>query len=202
MSPCSLRSPRGGALPGACIIALSLLSWACEARGDPKGETAGAAIEWVELVDNEAWLATPAERDPFAAHRPVSFSCEEFVGWSVGDMGELDVEMLACGYLALEQPALVDVPAGGNLELSLFHFDLSAPEASTAHLALVVGEDLIWERELDIPGGGLAAPSAVYLERIELERAIALGSPVYLHMHNHGQNSYVFVHLWAATGSP
>lgn len=161
-----------------------------------QNETEGD-FEAVAIVDNTKWQPTPASQDPWPEHRPVDFSCEEFFGWRVTPTGEVDVEMLDCGYLALQQPLGVDLAAGTELDVAMYHFDLAAPEAAQSHMALSFGDVVAWEKRVEIPGGGDFAPGRVFEERFVLESDVSAGTQVHLHMHNHGQNSYVFVFLRA-----
>ncbi len=105
--------------------------------------------------------------------------------------------MLTCGYLSLSQPTRYVVPAGSQMTVAAYHFDLAAPEAANAHLAVMAGSQVLWEQSVPIPGGEVFAPGAVYQESFVVEQEIRADQAITLHMHNHGQNSYVFVHLQA-----
>jgi len=186
-------------------IALSLLSLslACPGGGDDEGET-GAEGRWVDLVEAELWTPSATEDDPFADHRPDPVVCNESFGWRVEEsvLGPVvDIDTFDCNYLSLVQPSLEAIPIDASLEIDLYHFDLTAAEVAEAHLAMTLEGVVIWEKKITVPGAGGFAPGTSYVERFELPAAladgVAAGQPVNLHVHNHGQNTYVFVSLRA-----
>ena len=130
------------------------------------------------------------EDDPFAAHRPAEVDCG-LAGWTV-EGGILEIDTNYCDYVTLQQSSLVAVEVGDVIDLELGHFDLTAPAPTQAHYAVQLGEVVIWERELSIP-----RPGTVYRETITASQAFPAGAPVYVHLHNHGQNTYTFASLEA-----
>ena len=72
------------------------------------------------------------------------------------------------------------------------HFDLRAPEPATAHVAVLFGDEVQWELEIPIP-----SYAYVYTETFQATRALAPGEPIRLHLHNHGQNTWIFSSLYA-----
>ncbi len=185
------RVTRGA--PGA--RALCLLVALCGACSDDAGSTsadasdtadAGGAREWRPVIDHEAWQAVGAADDPFADHRPPEDELEcGLAGWLI-ESGTLEVDTNQCNYVTLTQPALVDMTPDTPMRLELRYFDLIAPAPATAHVALQVGDAIVWERELTIPG------PAMVLQEDELTAGVdaPAGTPVYFHLHNHGQNTY------------
>jgi hypothetical protein len=74
---------------------------------------------------------------------------------------------------------------------SVSHFDLTAPEPSVAHLAVTWGDRTLTEAFVPIPS------SADVLDfELELTEELETGTPITLHLHNHGQNTYQFGSLW------
>lgn len=106
--------------------------------------------------------------------------------------GALDVDTGACNYLALEQPARVDVSPGGVVEMRLAHLQLYDPttEISRAHVALAVRGEVVWSREVPIP----SAP-AVHADDIVLTSGVRVGDPILFHLHNHGANEWKLLSL-------
>ena len=124
-----------------------------------------------------------ATADPLADHRPAPVDCGLAGIFLEGD--ELDIDTNFCNYAMIEQPGLVEVKEGATITLSMRHFDLTAAEPATAHVALLLGETIAWERTLVIPG-----PAEVITLDIDAPIDHPLGAPVRFHLHNHGQNTW------------
>lgn len=122
--------------------------------------------------------------DHLSTHRPESVDCNDLTGWYVED-GVLEVNTAECDYLALVEPAAAPAHAGEILKTRLSFFDLTAPEASSAHIALMVETDIIWEQIIPIPTNAQVLELAV-----ELDRNIQEGDLMGIHLHNHGQNTW------------
>ena len=142
------------------------------------------------LLDHQAWTALDAELDPLADHRPDPIECS-IAGWYV-ENDKLEVDTFACNYVALTQPLLEDVEVGDTLALGLYHFDLLAPEPAVAHVAILIDGTIVWQREIEIPGGQMPGPAQVYDETFASPIAAPAGAPLVLHLHNHGQNTWTF----------
>lgn len=151
---------------------------------------AGPALVEVPLVDLGAWHGADLYSDPLADHQPSVVRCG-LAGYYL-ERGELELDTGSCNYLYLEAPALHAVEAGRELRLSLRHFDLTAPEPASAHVALLLGDSVQWELTLDVPG-----PADSYEVSFHASESIAADDPVRLHLHNHGQNTWTFSSLRA-----
>jgi hypothetical protein len=167
----------------------ALLACACGDAG--KADTAGGSTgvveidgTMVELVEPTVWQPLPAADDPFADHRPATVDCAFGLGWLVEPTG-LEVNTATCNYGAFVQPSLQPVVRGAQLSLRLYHFDLVAPEPATAHVAVLIGDRTIFEREVAIPG-----KADVYEVDLVADFDAPAGTPVVLHLHNHGQNNW------------
>lgn len=160
--------------------------------GDTGGTSAGPASSGgdptegvlVALAEPMLWKAVAAADDPLATHRPATVMCPLGSGWLVEDQG-FEVNTQACNYAMFSQPALAAVVPGARIVGSLYHFDLVSAEPATAHAALQVGETLIWEQEIAIPG-----PANAFTIDVPASFAADAGAPVYFHLHNHGQNNW------------
>ena len=97
----------------------------------------------------------------------------------------LEVSTATCNYGMFSQPALVDIAAGARLTASVYHFDLVAEEPATAHVALLIDEQVVWEQDIAIPGKANA-----FMIDLPAPKAWPKGTPVYFHLHNHGQNTW------------
>jgi hypothetical protein len=145
----------------------------------------------VPLVKAEAWELDAADDDPFADHRPMYVQCE--IGWDV-ETGLLEINTDLCLYGAFVQPSLVPIHAGDELELVLLYDALYSTEGETvAHVAVALGSEIAWETELPIPSeAGQARPTWTATADLQV------GSPIHLHLHNHGTNNYRLVALTVA----
>lgn len=155
--------------------------------------TAGAEPDgvMVDLVAPTAWQPLAAADDPLADHRPPDAACTFGLGWLVEPMG-LEVNTATCNYGAFVQPTLHPIARGSRLSLQLYHFDLLAPEPATAHVAVLIGGNMIFEREIAIPG-----KANVFGDELGLVACFdaPAGAPVVFHLHNHGQNTWTFASL-------
>jgi len=151
--------------------------------------------EFVPLVLAMDWQQVLAPQDPLAAHRPAEVSCP-LGGWLYEPQG-LEINTSLCNYAMFVQPSRVAIVPGTRLRASLYHFDLNAEAPATAHVALMLGEQVLWEREIAIPGKANAYPI-----ELALDFAAAAGTPVYFHLHNHGQNTWTLGEVEALVFAP
>lgn len=143
------------------------------------------------LVRAEGWELDIAADDPFAEHRPDWVQCE--LGWGV-ETGIFEVNTDLCTYGAFVQSSLARIHEGDALELVLLYDALYAEEAATAHIAVAFGSEIAYETELPIPSAaGQLRPSWTAPAYVEV------GTPVHLHVHNHGTNNYRLVGLTVST---
>ena len=168
----------------ALVAALGLGS-GCDDTAPPVSDPPPLAEAWVELVTPDAWASTPAADDPLGDHAPPEASCPEG-SWLIAS-GIVDVDTGTCSYLSVAAPASRAVAEGALLRWRLWHLDLFANPPATAHVALLVDDDVWWEREI-------AIPSAARLYDIELRapQALKKGALVRIHLHNHGVNEWRF----------
>lgn len=153
--------------------------------GSTDGGTDGGTFD---LVDPYAWVALGAEDDPFASHRPETVECEP-EALSV-DLGLFEVDTGACDYLSASQPSLAAVAAGDRLGVLMYHDSLTFWTEAEAHVALALGDDVVWEASIAIP-----ASSEVYSVELEAPADAPAGTPVTFHLHNHGSNTWNLGHF-------
>lgn len=147
------------------------------ACGEPAHGVEGA----LPLAHAGQWRESSAHTDPLPEHRPDVVAC---VGWGE-EFGALELSTATCNYASLEQPLAESIAPGDRLRIELWWSGLFAPEPSTAHLALLVDDLLLWETEVEIPGPAEA-------RTIDFDSPIAAqaGATLTFHLHNHGQNSW------------
>jgi hypothetical protein len=163
--------------PGTLFAALLTVLSAC-------GDGTTRIWETAELVSLDGWQPTPSEADPFNDHRSDPRICAGGFG---AEEGVFEVETDVCPYATFTQPARITGPAGTCLQLRWWHLILSAPEPAEAHMAVQVGERILLEHQLPIPSG-----SATFEEIVPVVSDLPEGAPVFLHLHNHGANSWRF----------
>ena len=147
----------------------------------------------LSLVDHHLWERLEAELDP-GEDRPDDVVCEAMATRAepLGEELTFGIDTELCNYLAVQQPTREAVVVGETIFVRLWHFSLSAPEPAMAHAWLSVGGRVILDENVPIPSeGGLITAEVV------VEQDIAAGSPVYFHLHNHGENSWALVEVSA-----
>ena len=169
----------------------------CDAEPGGGGEHDDGPAAWseqplVELGEREAWQVLDADHDPLAEHRPAVVDCPP-AAWQP-ELGQLEVQTGVCNYLALSQPSAFDLEAGDRVIVDLWHDDLDAAAPASGHVAVVIDDVVIGEAEVGIP-----AQAAVYRFEWTVEQPVLAGTPVVLHLHNHGYNSWTFVAIEAQT---
>ena len=146
------------------------------------------------LVTPMGWQQVAAADDPLADHRPGAVECP--LGAWVYEAQGLEVNTATCNYGMFAQPALVDVAAGARLTASVYHFDLVAAEPATAHVALLIGDTVVWEENIAIPGKANA-----FMIDLPAPQAWPKGTPVSFHLHNHGQNTWTIGEVEVEVGA-
>lgn len=176
--PCPARPTdriRGGGFGLApCVLGVVLLG--C-------GSGAEAPSEPGPLIDPTQWTVVAAPDDPFS-DRPERFPCTG--GFQVeGEVYEVETDK--CAYLTASQPSLRSVRAGDRVETLMWHQLLVADVPAEAHMAVRLGPHVIAEARLALP-----FPPELYEVEWTTPEPVPAGTPVYIHVHNHGSNSYRF----------
>ncbi len=147
-----------------------------------------ADVSSSNLVDVDSWSPRSVGNDTLASHRPVSVDCPAN-SWGNED-GAMEVETGYCNYLSLSQPSQTTVSSGDSLHLVLWHGDLAFEQRATAHVAITIAGELVWEEEVDIP-----TKADIYDLRVPLNFDAPEGSDVEFHLHNHGYNTWTLLKL-------
>jgi hypothetical protein len=96
----------------------------------------------------------------------------------------LEIETGTCEYATFTQPVQVAIRAGDTVEYLVWHLNLWDETPGEAHVAIHIGDWLMWEQFIDVP-----ADAHVYDGSVESPYDIPEGT-AYLHLHNHGVNSW------------
>jgi hypothetical protein len=164
-------------------------------RDDEPSTPAPAA--WGEprpLVHADAWAMADAADDPLAHERPAVVDCP-VAAWGPEAAG-LEVQTGVCSYFFATQPSLAAIEIGDAIDVVAFHEALDAAEPAEGHLAVLVGDAVVWEARVAIP-----SDADVLEARVVAERAWPAGTPVGVHLHNHGYNSWTMVAVELAPAS-
>ncbi|MET0286522.1 MAG: hypothetical protein ABW352_18715 [Polyangiales bacterium] len=149
-----------------------------------------SSVKYVSLVDMENWRRYDAAVDPLKSHQPAEIECPDSATYL--EYGAYEVDTTRCNYALSYTPAMLAVPAGTPLRVSLLHYDLIAPQPAEAHIAVLFGDSLQWEQTIPIPARGNGV-DATFVSTVPL----AFQDPIRLHLHNHGGNTYLLVSLEA-----
>ena len=139
---------------------------------EPRGE--------VDVLFTDAWVLAEPGETPWLADG-VGEPCLKS---AFGDEGAFfEVETDACPWGTWSQ-TLARPVRGGRLQFEFHHLDLRAPTPATAYVELGIGSATLWTFEAAIPGEGA---------RFDIDVPVPdqdLGDVAWLHVHNHGDNSY------------
>ncbi len=155
--------------------------------------TGTAARSRAPLVDHTLWVGVDEQQDPLADHRPALVECG-VNGAFIEGLG-LEIDTGACTYLARQQPSLAAVHAGDTIEVAAFHETLASIEAGQAHFAVTMGTGVLWQKFIPIPAAPGVVDATPFNDAIEIDVDIPAGTPVGLHLHNHGYNTWTLLHV-------
>ena len=144
--------------------------------------------ERIPLLDPYALIPVVADADPLGEHRPSAVDCPAATWGPEG--GGFEIQTGVCNYAAFDQPVPVPIIAGDSLNILLWHDTLDFAEPATAHVAIWIGETVVWQTEVAIPG-----PSNAFEVTVPIVEAPTPNARLGLHLHNHGYNSWRFVAL-------
>ena len=134
------------------------------------------------LVHGHRWAPTE-DAGPFAPFMGDAEDCSDAAFRE--EYGGAEVDTGRCGRVALGQPLTSDVRAGDVLHVVAWHSALLSHEPGTGHMALALGDTVVWQVESPIP----AAPESYDVAFPSPVDAPA-GTPVTLHVRNHGNNTW------------
>jgi hypothetical protein len=149
--------------------------------------------EPVDLIDNEAWTLADAADDPFADERPEGAECAATGFGFEAPVFEVETEL--CNYGTFTQPLAADVLEGDTVRMIAAHLPLISEDGGEGVLALQAGPASL-EYRVDIP-----ADEHVLRPRTAASADIPAGTPVFLHVRNHGANSWQLLDLQAGPAS-
>lgn len=126
--------------------------------------------------------------DPLLSHQPAEVEC--LMSSFLMEQGGLEISTNSCNYAAIEFDAQHPLKAGDVLDVFAFHKGLWAPEPSTAHLAILIKDEIFWQTTATIPGD-----SEFFYYDAPITSDIEEGDPIHVHLHNHGINDWIIMHI-------
>lgn len=184
-----------GGSPVAPDAALDSAAVEDSALPDATEPDAAPVTRELPLIDHAGWRSYDSALDPLQGHQPPSVDCGR-LGWYI-ERGQLEISTVDCNYALLEHPSLLAIAEGTEVLAELWYFDLVAPEPAEAHVALLFGDALQWETLIAIP-----QPGNVRQVAFRATRALAVGESIRLHLHNHGQNTWLLRSMVAVVPAP
>jgi len=141
-----------------------------------------------DLIDLFEWKEASVLLDPFE-DRPDNVECptSSRVIEFEEETAFLEIDTLLCPYVTLYQETQVEILAGDTVVFPWGHRELEAPVPATGHVAFQIDGVLIEDRLVDIPASEMDT-----VVEVEMQENVASGSPVWLHLHNHGANQWLF----------
>lgn len=146
---------------------------------------AGCPRERGPLLDLSTVEFVDAADDPFS-DRPGEVTCPPAsYTVEVTQPLSLEVDTGGCNYLTVTGPLLLDLGPKDLLTLYVGHDVLTADEPATAHVAIQIGDWVAMDRREPIPN-----LNNLLSEELTPSQTFKAGTPVYLHLHNHGENTW------------
>lgn len=145
-------------------------------------------LEKRDLVDNSVWQLVPADEDPFGDLRVAPADCNP-LGITV-EAGVLEIQTDVCSFATVKQTALARSRNGHRLDILAYHSALFSEPEATGYIAVQIGETLVWEQTVAIPGD-----ADVYANTFDMYPEIDEETSIFFHVHNHGANSWKLAHV-------
>ena len=143
----------------------------------------------LSLVQGDLWSIADPTIDPFIHHL-----LAERIACGRSAYGEeysaVEVNTGKCDYITLTQHLPHQIKSGDRLHVIAWHNPLYIPQISEAHIALSLGSDMLWQKDIVLPSGAQhwdeVITSPIYAD---------IGTPIFVHIRNHGNNTWTFYDL-------
>ena len=154
---------------------------------------AGCSRESLPLVEPQSWEEASKEDDPFD-DRPDAIDCAPSAWGLDTDPLSLEVDTGLCDYLTAVQPTRETVRKGDLVRVHASHDDLLSETPAEGHLEIRIGTWTVLDRRVAIP-----TTAADLVEEVVAPDRFPAGTPVWLHVHNHGDNTW---NVYSLHGGP
>lgn len=166
---------------------LLLAGSGCAPPSSTPGSETGTPRVGGALISPELWVQSDDD-GPFSGHRPPQVDCPNPA--ATVEAGAFEILTDECNYLAASQPSLLDVQSGDTLVIDWAHGDLVSPQPAIAHLGFGLGSEIVFETTMVLQPPPEAIAAAAMRSEVVVEFDAPQGTPVYMHVHNHGANSW------------
>ena len=149
--------------------------------------------EQASLIDQDLWTPVESELTHLFPPKTEDHSCEEegYKSEFLGGSYVFSVLTTFCDYIIVRQETLVDIQEGDTVKIRFWHSQLTAPFDYVAVANIVIDEEEIWREEFPIP----LLESGISKSEWIATSDIPSGTPIYLHVNNHGNNEYSLVEI-------
>jgi hypothetical protein len=139
--------------------------------------------ERVSLVTGENWSFVSQYNDPYRTGDTDAPPCTRIAFRP--EYGGVELDTGICNHITLSQSASVAVAQGARVYITGWHSTLASNEPGTGYMRLMFGDQEVWSTESMIPGSARSFDETIInpVERLP-------GDPVYLHVRNHGANTW------------
>ncbi len=146
--------------------------------------------------------------DPFSPLRLPSNYCSSVCTYpeDIGGEPSFSIQTTCCNYVTLGQRTTREIRRGDPVTIRLWHYQLTGPSSAKAYIAVQINGTIVWEAKLPFPcAGGItgfvanadcrdaSSPAQSDPYQFVADFDAPAGSVVYLHVQNHGENSYNMV---------
>ena len=175
------------------MVGLSLLFISC----DPG--SASDSRETAALLNQDLWTPVENELTHLFPPKTEDHSCEEegYKSEFLGGSYVFSVLTTFCDYIIVRQETLVDIQEGDTVKIRFWHSQLTAPFDYVAVANIVIDEEEIWREEFPIP----LLESGISKSEWIATSDIPSGTPIYLHVNNHGNNEYSLIEIMVLPAS-
>jgi len=177
------------------LTLLALLTLLIGAAGCSDDASCPTPTTEVSLIDHAKWQKVELKDDPWAANLPAEATCG--AGAFKAEAGALEFDTGVCNFITLQQPSQAAVESCDELRIVFWHLPLYAgPKGADALAELRLGEHSLLKVEKPIPPEG--AIEASFTPKHRLNTTIAAGTPIRIHVQNHGLNTWKLLSAVAA----
>jgi hypothetical protein len=171
-----------GALEGCSESDLTVAS---DAMKDAATDAFIPGVEGTPIVQGALWEAVTGVDDPFSELRGDAERCS--VEPFQEEYGGVEIDTTDCKHVTLRQDGLAQVSRGSRIRVIAWHSQLYDPDTRSAfgYMSITLGDTALWSVERPIPG-----PASSWDFVVEATSDFEVGTPVYLHVRNHGANNW------------
>jgi hypothetical protein len=152
----------------------------------------GGGVEPVRrsIAEHSQWQRVQAAADPWHDEAEAAGGCDESAYREEPPFFEIDTTL--CKHVTFVQPLAEAVGAGELVKVTGWHLPLVAPEPAEGHMALRLEGLSLVDYRVAIP-----ARESVIDGLVQAEGGAPAGARLYLHVHNHGANSWKLLEVAA-----